>query len=86
MNIEHKNYWMNFHTGQYELRPSGFILTATDEQALDYLPQDKYVKSMYQCLREMGKTVPDAMIYVLETVSGTEHAKPIDDAARRETP
>lgn len=76
MKIELESYWMNYRTGQYESRPQGFILTATDEQALDYLPQDPSVKGMFQCLRDMGKSVPDAMIYVLETVSGTEHAKP----------
>lgn len=77
MNNEPKNHWMNYRTGKYELRPQGFILTATDEQALDYLPQNENAKGMYECLRAMGKSVPDAMIYVLEAVTGIEHTEPI---------
>lgn len=77
MNIELERYWMNYRTGEWETRPSGFIFTVTDEQALDYLPQYRNVKGMYECLRAIGKTIPDAMIYVLETVTGTEHTNPI---------
>lgn len=69
--------WYNYQTKAYDERPVGFSLTATDDEIKPYLPQDASVWGMYTCLRQMGRSVPEAMIYVLEAVAGVEHTNPL---------
>lgn len=76
--MELNSYWHNFARQEWESQSEGFLFTLNDQTALDYLPQGIAQKGIFQCLRGAGWSIPDAMIYVLESVTGSEHTKTVD--------
>ncbi len=59
--------WYNFKTGEFEFRTEA---PSTDEEAIQYIGQDGGAQGMYRVLRAMGKSIPDAMLYILKVQIG----------------
>lgn len=58
--------WYNYKTGEWEERDA----PQTDEEAVNYIPQQAGV-AMYHLLREYrGLSIPEAMLYVLSVAVG----------------
>ena len=54
-------WWHNYKTGEYDYRER----PTSDEEAIKYIPQLDAAQGLYQCLREMGKDILEAMKEVL---------------------
>ncbi len=59
-------YWHNYQTGEMDFREA----PETDEEMRPYLPQDPSALGLYQCHREMGKSIMDAAIRTYKAVLG----------------
>lgn len=53
----------NFATGKTDNRPVSLPLT--DEEAVQYIPQDAVAQRFYHLCRRAGDSVDDAMMHVL---------------------
>ena len=54
-------YWFNYMTGEYDYRE----MPSTDDEVLNYIPQDVAVWGLYRCHRQMDKGIAEAMIATL---------------------
>lgn len=79
MNDQAMAYWFNYKLQDWEQIPVGFSLTASDEWALEHIPQSASAQELYKLSRIIGKSTPDAMVYVLEAYSGIKHSRPMPD-------
>lgn len=52
-----KLYWYNYRTGEYDYRER----PTSDEEAVEYISQLDAAQGQYQCLRELGKDILEAM-------------------------
>lgn len=65
---EYGNWW-NYVKGDYDWRKA----PETDEEAVQYMPQQRDVICIYRCRRMLGDSVLEAMVYALESATGTKH-------------
>jgi hypothetical protein len=77
MNSEYVSYWRNNRTDEWEAQPEGFLFTLTDQTALDYISQHPSAQGMFMVLRQMGWSIPDAMIHTLEASIGGPYTKEV---------
>ena len=63
-----EGHWYNYDTGSMDYR----TMPTTDEEAVKYLPgtPTPAARSLYLLYREMGDSIPDALIKVLCAVVG----------------
>ncbi len=62
-------FWHNFATGEYEFRTP----PTTDEEAIEYLPQDPAVHNLYSLYRLHGDlSIGQAMVNVLSSAVGED--------------
>lgn len=58
----------NFTTGQDDELPT---FPTTDEQAVQYLPNEPVVRNLYFTYRQQGKSIPEAIIAVIDTIEAS---------------
>jgi len=64
--------WCNFTTEDYDYLQSGHVFT--DEQAIQYIPQDASSQGIFHCSRHLGLSIWDSIVYVLESVLDMPHS------------
>lgn len=66
----------NYTTDEYDYRDA----PTTDEEAKRYLPQQPAAQGLFDCHREMGLGILEAMVEVLTAVIGDRRLKELVDA------
>ena len=61
-----RGYWHNYVTDEYDYNDA----PTTDEQAMQYIPQDPSALGLYKCHRKLGLPILEAMIRVLSACVG----------------
>jgi len=65
-----RKYWGNFVTGEHDYREA----PTTDEEAVQYIPQETAVQNLYKLHRQMGLSPLEALGKTLMTVVGEDSA------------
>lgn len=76
--------WFNNVTQEIDYLELGAGSRFTDDEAKQYIPQSVAAQSMYSCYRELGISIPIAMIGVLEASCG--NAKSIEELQAMSVP
>lgn len=62
--------WHNFKTGETDYLSQGASLNFDDEQAKRYIDQSVAAQGYYECSRELGLSVFEAMLNTLSVSAG----------------